>query len=147
MPERRVTYEVIGKGQQNGIEVRAPSAQRLFIDAALGLCDYRVALDLVKEQDKESISVEGTSIFELFHHWLDAVAAIYGKNKFLPSRIVFTQFDTKSLKATLTGEAYVSARHGYARPFKSVLLDGLEFGEVGSEIEGEYRGRFYFGEH
>jgi SHS2 domain-containing protein len=147
MPERRISYEVVGKGQQNGIQLRAPSAQRLFIDAALAACDYRVALDLVKEQDKLLVSVEGTSITTLFHRWLGAVAALYGQNKFLPSRIVFTHFDTKSLKATLTGETYVSSRHGYARPFHSVLLDGLEFGEVGSDIEGEYRGLFYFGEN
>ncbi|MBY0370724.1 archease [bacterium] len=144
MPERRVTYDTFSQGQQTGIELQAPSLQRIFIDAALALSDWRIALDLVKEESKETVALEATGLQPLLHAWLNACAALHSKKGFLPYRIVFSQFDGKKLTATLTGETYTAPRHGYPRPFTSVSADSLRLEELGG-TEGGYSLKFLLG--
>lgn len=125
--ERKVLYDVIAQGQLGGIRISAPSVQRLFIDAGLALSDYRISLDLVKDVDKHTIQVSGTSLEALFKNWLNANAALFNEKKYLPYRIVFTVFDGKKIEATLTGETYESHRHGYPKPFNELSREGFSF--------------------
>lgn len=142
MPERRVSYETTALGQLTGIEIEAPSLQRLFIDAALALNDYRVALDLVKGEGKEVIEVEAPNADALLFTWLNACAALHGTKKFLACRIVFDFFDGKKIRATLTGETFVSTRHGFAQPFTAVAQEAFEKREL-SGFDGGFSLRFF----
>lgn len=130
MPERRVTYQVLAQGQLSGLSVTAPSWQRLFVDAGLALNDYRVSLDLVKDVQKETLTVAGKDLQELMVNWLNAAARLFTEKKFLAYRIVFTRFDPQKIEATLTGETYFSPRHGYPRPFEGVASTGFQMGEA-----------------
>lgn len=142
MPERRVAYQVLSQGQLSGLSVKAPSIQRLFIDAALALNDFRVSLDLVKDTTKLELSVKGDTLPNLMLAWLNEVAGLFETKHFLAYRIVFTQFDGKKLSATLTGETYESARHGYARPFNKIQSTPFQMGEA----DGGFGVAFYVGE-
>jgi SHS2 domain-containing protein len=141
--ERKIAYQTLSVGQHSGLVVLAPSIQRLFIDSALSLCDYRITLDLVQESEKQTLEVSGQSLSELYLAWLNAVAGLFPNSHFLPHRIVFTHFDGKKLNATLMGEKYHSPRHGFARPFSKILNEHFRIGESESAA-GEFEGRFVF---
>lgn len=139
--ERRIQYDVVAQGQLAGIKLSAPSLQRIFIDSALAMSDYRIALDLVKEVTKETISVSGPGLESLLLNWLNATAQLFTEKKFLPYRIVFNQFDGKKIEAALTGETYESARHGYPRPFTEIAAP-FPIGELPGQ-EGHFLVSFY----
>src|SRR4051812_17619337 len=123
--ERKVSYQVIAQGQLAGISLCAPSLQRLFIDSALAMSDYRISQDLVKVTLQKKVTVKGASLEILTVEWLNAVAALFNKEAFLPYRIVFTAFDGKRIEAPLSGETYESHRHGYPRPFQCIPMGSL----------------------
>jgi SHS2 domain-containing protein len=101
MPERRVEYQPLTQGQLVGLQVQAPSLQRLFIDAGLAFSDYRISLELVKETQKQAVSVTGPHLAGLMQKWISALADLFQEHGYLPYRIVFTHFDGKRLEATL----------------------------------------------
>ncbi len=120
MPERRVAYQTVPNKQQMGLSLEAPSLQRLFIDAGLALNDYRISLDLVRDEDKQTVRVQAGDKEGLMLAWLQRLADLFNEKQFLATRIVFRQFDGKSIDAYLSGETYQPTRHGYAKPIVTI---------------------------
>lgn len=143
MPERRVSYQALNQGQLVGLKITAPSIQRLFIDAGLAFCDYRVSLDLVKDTTKKSLQVSGQNLPDLMRRWITALADIFNQEGFMPYRIVFTSFDGKKIEASLSGEKYESTRHGFAQPCTAIAAEPFSIGEAPGS-EGEFAVSFFW---
>jgi SHS2 domain-containing protein len=130
MPERKITYEPLEHKTNSGFLVRAPSLQRLYIDAGLGLTDHIARLDTIAEIDRKSIEVAGDNREGLMVCWLSEILRIFKKEKFLAHRIVFNAFDGKKILASLYGETYRPTKHGAASEIKGVANPPLEIGQT-----------------
>ncbi len=129
MPERKIDYESIIRKTDIGFMVRAPSMQRLYIDAALALTDHLTKLDLISDSERLQLKVEGETREAVMAHWLNEVASLFDSRKFLTRRIVFDSFDGKKIAATLWGESYSPLKHGSVAGVKIIDANRIELGE------------------
>lgn len=130
MPERAIEYQILEHKADTGFLVKAPSLQRLYIDAGLALTDLRVKLDRIAEKEKQIVSVAGETREALLVAWLNEVLFLFERHSFLVRRIVFDVFDGKKIKATLWGESYDPLRHGSLSEIKAVTYHQLKLGDV-----------------
>jgi SHS2 domain-containing protein len=130
MPERRIEYERLEHKADTGFLVKAPSWQRLYTDAALALTDLRVRLDRITDAEKRTAQVVAEDKEGLMVKWLTEVLFLFEKDRFLAKRVVFTQFDGKSIGATFWGETYNPLRHGTVSEIKAVTYHQLQLGEI-----------------
>lgn len=112
MPERKITYEALSPQRDVGFVLSAPSYERLFIDAALALTDFRFRLELIETTQRQQIEVKGKNLETLMIAWLRAVLTLSQTERFIPRRIVFERFDGSQLKASLHGERHSALKHG-----------------------------------
>lgn len=126
MPERKISYEKFSAKRDVGVSVTAPSYQRLFIDAALALTDFRFAQDLIETKERKQIKVTGKDFEELLKNWLLAVFALSKEQKFLPRRIVIDKFAATSLEASLHGENHNPLKHGGLDSVSELVTENLK---------------------
>ncbi len=129
MPERKISYELLEHTADTGFLVKAPSLERLYVDAALSLCDLIVKLDRIEEKDRKSISLTAPDRESLMVQWLNEILFLFERHKFLVRRIVFNHFDPKTIAATLWGQTYEPTKHGYVSEIKAVTYHQLQVGE------------------
>lgn len=129
MPERKITYDRFQEQDRNGILVKAPSWERLYIDAALALTDVIGRLDAVDVVDKERLTASGKNTAELMLNWLNEILKLFREKKFLARRIVFEKFDGKTITATLSGESHKPLRHGVPPEIHVLESAHLSFGD------------------
>jgi len=129
MPERKITYEILEHTSDSGFIIRAPSWERLYIDAALALTDILVKLDCLEEKEKKTVNTQADNPESLMVKWLNEVLFLFEQYKFLSKRIIFDQFDGKKIGATLWGDNYNPTRHGHISEIKAVTYHQLELGE------------------
>jgi SHS2 domain-containing protein len=132
MAERKLNYTLLQHKIDRGLIVKAPSLQRLFIDAALCVTDSRLSLDLVQETHKHQLNKKADNFEKLMVAWLDGILDLFTEKNFLCKRIVFDFFNGKEIKATLHGEDYVPTRHGYVIPLKATRKNTLQIQEESS---------------
>jgi len=129
MPERKITYEVLEHTADTGFLVKAPSWERLYIDAALALTDTMVKLDTIADKETRHLSIKADNKESLMVKWLNEILFVFERDKFLAHRIVFDSFDGKSISATLSGEGYAPTKHGSVSEIKAVTYHQLELGD------------------
>lgn len=144
MPERKIEYQPLDRRASTGFHVTAPSWQRLYIDAGLALTDTLVKLDRIKDQDRQVVVATGSNREELMLRWLSGLLALFSQDKFLAKRIVFDEFDGKSLSATLWGESYNPLRHGHVAESKALTSQQVEMGEKASP-EAHFYAKVFLG--
>lgn len=130
MPERKLEYENLKHKADAGFLLKAPSLERLYIDSALAMIDQLVTLDRVKDTEKRTLNVKGTSKETLMVAWLNEILAFFTAEKFLPKRITFQKFDGKEIQATFFGDKYDPLRHGSPALFKPVSPNQVQLGEL-----------------
>jgi SHS2 domain-containing protein len=145
MPEPKISYEKVDKKTQRGLVVRAPSWERLYINAALAVTDSLVALDRLEATAREHVSVQGKNQAELMEQWLSAVLSLVNDRKFLSRRIVFDSFDGRTIKATLHGDQHDRLRHGTVEPTTIATDPKLEVGDA-SAPEPVFFTKFFLNE-
>ena len=126
MRERKIAYESVNRASSSGIVVKAPSFQRLYIDSGLALTDWMVKLDLISDNEKETVTLTGENQVGLMANWLNEIVSLFQKKKFLCKRIVFNNFDGKNITATVFGERYQSTKHGHVTELKPFTASQLE---------------------
>lgn len=141
MPERKIVYESIKHKAEGGFLIRAPSLQRLFIDAALSLIDQQVSLDLVKDPNKQTVKVSAPKKELLMENWLTHILALFEAHGFLPKRIVFNHFDGSKIEATLFGDTYEPTRHGSIQKINTVHCEQLQLEENKNTSEIHFSAR------
>lgn len=132
MPERKIQYETVSNKADTGLLVRAPSWERLYIDAALSLTDMMVPLNRIDTKERRGLTVIGEGRDGLMLQWLNAVVQLFANEKFLAHRIIFESFDGKKIKAALTGDKFDSVRHGGVTLIKRVKPEHLELSDATS---------------
>lgn len=130
MPERKIQYEPLSPQKDVGFLLSAPSYERLFIDAALALTDFRFRLELIETSERIQIEVKGKNLTDLMAEWLSAVFHMSKDNHFIPRRIVFEKFDGTSLKASLHGEKHSALKHGGNDTVVDLIKEKVVLGEV-----------------
>lgn len=129
MAERKIIYESLKHQAKGGFLIRAPSLERLLIDAALSFVDQQVCLDLIKDSVKKTVSVEAPSKENLMVKWIQSIHTLSEKERFLPKRIVFNKFNGKRIEATLFGDAYEPTRHGALGKIGAIACQQLQLEE------------------
>lgn len=129
MPERKIVYEPLEHTADTGFLVKAPSLERLYIDAGHALTDQVTRLENIKEKERRTIEVDANDKESLMVGWLNEILFLFEKHKFLPKRIVFNKFDGKKIVATLWGETHEPTRHGHVSEIKILTNHQLEVGE------------------
>lgn len=129
MPERKIIYESLKHKADGGFLIRAPSLERLFIDAALSMVDQQVSLDRIQDTKKQVLKIEATTKELLMVRWLEQIQGLMEKNQYLPKRIVFNKFDGKKIEATLFGDSYEALRHGTLSTIKTISCQQLQLEE------------------
>lgn len=145
MPERKIQYFPIINKAHPGLEVTAPSMERLYVDAALSLTDMMSRLDTIEVKDKQSVDVAGENRDALMANWLNEILQLFEKKRFLAKRIVFNKFDGKKISASLHGETHVPTKHGSASLLKAVTKNEMVIGER-TQPEICFFARIFFGE-
>lgn len=130
MAERRVQYRTLDHKADIGFLVEAPSWERLYVDAALALTDIRVQLDRISERDRKVLKVSADEREALMVGWLNEILFLFEKEHFLARRIVFSNFDLKTINATVWGEHYDPLKHGSLSEIKAATYHQLEIGET-----------------
>ena len=129
MAERKIDYQTFQHQAHSGFVITAPSLARLYVDAALSLTDQLSRLDRIESRDCKEIKVSGGTREELMRIWLNWVLEAFAKDKFLSHRIVFNQFDGKTISATLWGETYQPVKHGHVVEVKAIEAGQIEIGD------------------
>jgi len=132
MPERPIEYQVLEHKADTGFLVKAPSLQRLYIDAALAMTDMRVKLDRISDLEKKTATVSADTRERLLVGWLNEILFLFERHQFLVRRIVFDAFDGKQIRATLWGQTYDPIRHGSLSEVKAVTYHQLQVGDRAS---------------
>jgi len=130
MPERKVQYEPLSPQKDVGFLLSAPSYERLFIDAALALTDFRFRLEFIESLERKQIEVTGQDLTGLMSAWLLAVFQLSKTEGFIARRIVFEKFDGTFLRASLHGEKHSPLKHGGNDSVTDVLTEQVVLGEV-----------------
>ena len=130
MAERKLTYESLHHKAEGGFLVKAPSLERLYIDAALALTDQWVKLDLILEDHKRALTVKGATREILMVAWLNELMQLFVNHRFISKRITFQKFDGKEIHASLFGEVYTPLKHGTVLRFKAVTEPQVQLGEI-----------------
>ena len=112
MAERKVIYQKL-EGAGAGFVLKAPTLERLFIDAGLALTDCWTKLDFIGDDQKRRVTLKAASFQLLMPLWLNELITLARQDKFLAKRIVFDKFDGQSLTATLFGELHSPVKHGH----------------------------------
>lgn len=144
MPERKISYQLLEQKADSGFLVKAPSWQRLYIDAGLSLADILVKQDLVNGAERRQVKVSAENRESLLIAWLEEILTLFHTQQFLVKRIVFDQFDGKQIAATLWGEEYVPTRHGSAAEIETITSKNLQLGDSPGEAS-EICARIFFG--
>jgi SHS2 domain-containing protein len=135
MPEAKILYDKIEWKAQHGLLVRAPSWERLYINAALALVDSLIGISRVEIQSRKSIDVSAKDQHQLMAAWISAVCSLLTEDRFVPRRIVFEKFDGKKIAAAIHGEAHDRIRHGWVDGITMAEDPVLETGDS-SEADG-----------
>lgn len=112
MPERKVSYQRL-EGSQTGLLLRAPTLERLFIDAGLALTDSWVKQEFLSDGEKRTCQLKAGDFRALMREWLNQLITLAKTEKFLAKRIVFEKFNAQSLSATLFGQKHDPPKHGH----------------------------------
>lgn len=130
MRERKIEYERLEHTADEGFLVKAPSLERLYINAALALTDMMVKLESIMEKERQSIQIQADDRDTLMVRWLNEILFLFEQRKFLCHKIVFDRFDGRNISATLWGESYDPSRHGSISEIKAVTYHQLELTDV-----------------
>ena len=126
-----------------GLEVWAPTLDRLFVDAAVGLADAITDASVLRETERVDVTVEEPALDLLLVAWLEELLYRFETTGALArggeARVVEGTSGWR-VEATLRGERFDAARHPLRVTVKAITYHGLEV--AGSE--GEWRARVLF---
>ena len=129
-----MTYELFEHTADVGLRVRAPSLDRLFADAALGLFSMVIPnLDAVRTLIEKQIEATEDAYDYLLFDWLNELLYI-----FETEHLVFVDFDVQiqeyELRARCRGEPLATERHGEGMELKAITYHGLKV----EQLDGQW---------
>jgi SHS2 domain-containing protein len=107
------------------VEVSAPDAAGLFVEAAQAL--FRILTDpkTIRPQDSISIELEEEDTDQLLVAWLTELLFFHETEQWLFSRFDITSIDEKRIEARVWGEKLDALRHPIDREVKAVTYHRL----------------------
>ena len=138
MPEPKLTYTQLDRSAHKAFLIESPSLERLYINSALALTDQLVKLELIQDHVKRTIAAESDTRLELMVLWLNQIIVAFELDNFLSRRIVFSQFDGKTINATCFGQHYSAIQHGHVDKLKQLTNAQLEVGTCPEPQQGFY---------
>ena len=112
-----------------GIEVRAPTLEALFVDAAAGFCDAITEAALLGAGEERAFEVEAAGLDLLLVAWLEELLFRFETTGVLYARGeagVEGKGDSWSLRARMRGERFDPARHPLKVQVKAITYHELE---------------------
>ena len=112
-----------------GIEVRAPTLESLFADAAAGFCDVITEAARLGEGEERAFAVEAPGLDLLLVAWLEELLFRFDTTGVLYPRgeaSVEGHGGSWSLRARMRGERFDARRHPLKVQVKAITYHGLE---------------------
>ena len=113
-------YRLIEHTADAGIEVTAPDAQALFIEAARALCDLLATAKGPCDRMACEISVQGADWTDLMVNWLRELLYLFNGRDLLVRQITITRLDPRQIAARLACDRVDGRRHVVGHEIKAV---------------------------
>ena len=136
----RLPYEVFEHTADIGLQAYGQTLPELFVNAAAGMESLMVAPTQIEARISREVSVEGHDLVALLIAWLNELIFLFDTEYLLLNRFEISDFTGTSLRATVAGEPYTSARHDLSSAIKAVTWHEAQ---VRSEDAG-YQARIIF---
>lgn len=134
------SYEVFEHTADIGLHAYGQDLPELFVNAAAGMESLMVAPAQIEARVSREVSVDGHDLVALLIAWLNELIFLFDTEYLLLKQFEIRDFTGTSLRATVSGEPYDSARHDLSSAIKAVTWHEAE---VVSEATG-YRARIIF---
>lgn len=136
----RQPYEVFEHTADIGLHAYGQTLPELFTNAAAGMESLMVTPAQIEARVSREVNVEGHDLVALLVAWLNELIFLFDTEYLLLKQFEISDFTGISLRATVSGEPYDSARHDLSSAIKAVTWHEAE---VRSEAAG-YRARIIF---
>ncbi len=153
-------YEPLDITGDVGLKAYGKTIDEVFINAAVGMYNLITNLNLIQEKKTINISVENSSIEELFVSWLNELIFHFDTYGFIGKRISITEITPHpdlpprggrlgsetnqpvsmqvcTLKATISGEDFDVERHERKLLIKAATYHKLRIEKIGDIYEAE----------
>ncbi|HEY3992017.1 MAG TPA: archease [Ktedonobacteraceae bacterium] len=134
------SYEVFEHTADIGLHAYGQDLPELFVNAAAGMESLMVAPAQIEARVSREVRVDGHDLVALLIAWLNELIFLFDTEYLLLKQFEIQDFTGTSLRATVSGEPYDSARHDLSSAIKAVTWHEAE---VVSEATG-YRARIIF---
>ncbi|HEY0757566.1 MAG TPA: archease [Ktedonobacteraceae bacterium] len=136
----REPYEAFEHTADIGLHVYGQTLPVLFLNAAAGMESLMVAPAQIETRVSREVYAEGHDLVALLIAWLNELVFLFDTEYLLLKQFEISDFTGTSLRATVSGEPYNSARHDLSSAIKAVTWHEAE---VSVEAMG-YRARIIF---
>ncbi len=153
-------YEPLDISGDVGLKAYGGAIDEVFINAAVGMYSLITNINLIEEKKSIDISVENSSIEELFVSWLNELIFHFDTYGFIGKRISITEITPSltlpprggrlggetnqpasmqvcTLKATISGEDFDVERHERKLLIKAATYHKLRIEKIGDIYEAE----------
>ena len=113
-------YRLIEHTADAGIEVTAPDAQTLFIEAGLALCDLLATAEGPCDGLVYEIRLDGADWTDLMINWLRELLYLFNGQELLARKITITQLHPTQIEARLLCDRVDRRRHVPGHEIKAV---------------------------
>jgi SHS2 domain-containing protein len=137
----RQPYEVFEHTADIGLHAYGQTLPELFCNAAAGMESLMVAPTQLEARVSRDVNVEGRDLVALLISWLNELIFLFDTDYLLFKQFEISDFTGTSLRATVSGEPYNSARHDLSSAIKAATWHEAA---VMAEVTGGYRARIIF---
>lgn len=123
------------------IEAMGDSLEEAFSNAALGMINVMLYIDMVEAKELREVEVEGFDLKNLLYNWLEFLLVKVTLDEFVPVKF---EINIKGgnrgwyLKGKMAGEPYDRQKHGYKSEVKAVTYHTMTIEREGKAYKLRY---------
>jgi len=114
-----------------GLEVEAPTLPLVFERAGLAVLGLMIDLTAIEPRQQAEVSVEGETLEDVLHDWLQALLLRLQVGQFAACEITVTHVDPQGVRGIVAGERVDPSRHRLYTEIKGVTYHRLAVGPRG----------------
>lgn len=120
------SYTLIEHTADIGLELRAPTLEELFRQAALGLLQVLGPQAPARPKEARSVSLEGSEPAELLVGWLNEILFRLETQQLLPAEVEVHEVGDRRLRGVIRGQRLEPQYHQLQREVKAATWHQLE---------------------
>ncbi|MCF7708689.1 MAG: archease [Verrucomicrobia bacterium] len=123
-----------------GMQIRAPSLEKLFERAAHGMFTLITEIEDVDPQEEREVRIEGTDLEHLVQRWLSELNYLHVTQELVFRRFHVSEITDNKITAEVEGEQITPGKHAILTEIKAVTYHGLKI----ENLQGEWILRVLF---